>query len=253
MKPYLLSENNLQSIRNTIFDLAILPWGATEAHNYHLPYGTDNYETEAIAEMAASLAWEKGTKCLVLPSIPYGVNTGQLDIPGTINLYPSTQAAILDDILESVSNAGISKFLILNGHGGNDFKQMLREAGRTFPDLFLASANWFQSVDKSRFFDHPGDHADEMETSLMLYLRNDIVLPLDQAGDGSHKSFRANSLNEPWTWSERSWTKVTKDTGIGNPHKANEDKGEAYFRAVCDQISLLINEIGEMSPGEEYE
>lgn len=252
MKPYLLSENNLNSIRNTQFDLALLPWGATEAHNYHLPYGTDNYETRAFAAEAASMAWKKGTKCLVLPAIPFGVNTGQQDIPGTINLYPSTQAILLHDILESVGNAGISKFLILNGHGGNDFKQMLREAGRDFPGLFLASANWFQAVDKSRFFEYEGDHADEMETSLMLYLRSELVLPLDQAGDGSHKAFRAASLNERWAWSERMWTKVTDDTGIGNPRKATSEKGEAYFRAVCDQLVQLIIQIGKMDPGNAY-
>jgi creatinine amidohydrolase len=252
MKPYLLSENNLRSIRETDFDLAMLPWGAIEAHNYHLPYGTDNYETVAFAEKAAAIAWEQGTKCLVLPTIPFGVNTGQQDIPGTINIYPSTQAILLNDILESISGAGIKKFLILNGHGGNDFKQMLREVGRDYPELFLASANWFQSVDKSRYFDHDGDHADEMETSLMLYLRADLVLPLNEAGDGSHKSFRAASLNEKWAWSERMWTRVTQDTGIGNPKKAGADKGEAYFAAVCEKLSALINELGQMDVDDAY-
>lgn len=252
MKPYLLSENNLNSIRSAEFDLALLPWGATEAHNYHLPYGTDNYETMAFAEEAAAKAWEKGTKCLVLPAIPFGVNTGQQDIPGTISLYPSTQAILLHDILESIESAGIRKFLILNGHGGNDFKQMLREAGRDFPGLFLAAANWFQAVDKSRYFEHEGDHADEMETSVMLYLRSDLVLPLEQAGDGHHKTFNATTLNEKWAWSERMWTRVSEDTGIGNPKKATSEKGEAYFRAVCDKLVLLINEIGKTDPDNAY-
>jgi creatinine amidohydrolase len=181
------------------------------------------------------------------------VNTGQQDIPGTINLYPSTQSVILNDILESVSNAGIRKFLILNGHGGNDFKQILREAGRDHPELFLASANWFQSVDKSRYFERAGDHADEMETSLMLYLRSDLVLPLDQAGDGSHRSFRAASLNENWAWSERMWTRVTRDTGIGNPKKATAKKGEDYFNAVCEKMAALISELGRMKIDDAYE
>ncbi|MDF1571409.1 MAG: creatininase family protein [Bacteroidales bacterium] len=252
MKPFLLSENNLRSITDTEFDLALLPWGATEAHNLHLPYGTDNYETGAFAEKAAAMAWEQGTKCLVLPAIPYGVNTGQQDIPGTINLYPSTQSVILHDILESVSNAGIRKFLILNGHGGNDFRQMLREAGRDHPELFLASANWFQAVDKTRYFELAGDHADEMETSLMLYLRSDLVQPLEQAGDGRHRSFRAASLNENWAWSERMWTRVTRDTGIGNPEKANAVKGEDYYNAVCEKLAGLISELGRMKVDDAY-
>ncbi|MEQ9413167.1 MAG: creatininase family protein, partial [Cyclobacteriaceae bacterium] len=60
MRPYLLTENNWKYIKGASFDLAILPWGATEAHNYHLPYGTDIIEAEAIATEAARIAWDKG-------------------------------------------------------------------------------------------------------------------------------------------------------------------------------------------------
>lgn len=60
---------------------AVLPWGATEAHNYHLPYSTDTVEAESMAAGAAKYAWEKGAKVIVLPAIPFGVNTGQHDVP----------------------------------------------------------------------------------------------------------------------------------------------------------------------------
>lgn len=49
-RPYILAETNWKEIKAQPFQLAILPWGATEAHNYHLPYGTDNYEATYIAE-----------------------------------------------------------------------------------------------------------------------------------------------------------------------------------------------------------
>ena len=52
-KPYLLAEATWKTVRDTHYHVAVLPWGATEAHNYHLPYGTDNYETEHIAAEAA--------------------------------------------------------------------------------------------------------------------------------------------------------------------------------------------------------
>jgi len=253
MKPYLLSDTHYKSLKDEQYDLAILPWGACEAHNYHLPYATDNYETEAFAAEAASRAWEKGLKSIVLPNIPYGVNTGQHDIPGTINLYPSTQAVILNDILESVQEWGIRRFLILNGHGGNDFKQILREAGRDFPQLVLATANWFQAVDKKEFFEYNGDHADEMETSLMLYLRAELVLPLKEAGDGSSKKFRTEALNESWAWSERDWSEVSKDTGIGDPHKAMAEKGKAYFEAVVSKLVLLIEGMIGTDPDDQYQ
>jgi len=239
-RTHVLAENNFRNIKDKQPEVAILPWGATEAHNYHLPYGTDNYETVGIAEEAGRLAMEQGVKCLVLPVVPFGVNTGQTDLPGTVNLYPSTQAIVLHDILESVSNWGIRKFLLLNGHGGNDFKQILREAGSSFPEMFLVTANWFQSVDKSKYFENDGDHADEMETSLMLHLRPELVLPLDRAGDGKHGTFSIQELNEKWAWSEREWSRVTKDTGIGDPRKATAEKGKAYFDEVCGKIAGLI-------------
>ncbi len=80
IRPYILAESNWAAIKNADFEMAILPWGATEAHNYHLPYATDIYEADYIAAAAAKIAWEKGAKPIVLPTIPFGVNTGQSDI-----------------------------------------------------------------------------------------------------------------------------------------------------------------------------
>src|SRR5512133_2422808 len=100
MDPFILANTTYKTIRDQEIDLAVLPWGATEAHNYHLPYATDNFMTEKIAAEAARYAWEKGGKPLVLPAIPFGVNTGQLDIKVNINLNPGTQLAILNDIVD---------------------------------------------------------------------------------------------------------------------------------------------------------
>ena len=80
MRPYILAETNYKAIKQTDFEVAILPWGATEAHNYHLPYGTDIIEADYIAAESARIAWEAGVKVIVLPTIPFGVNTGQADI-----------------------------------------------------------------------------------------------------------------------------------------------------------------------------
>src|SRR5205807_1844584 len=80
-----------------------LPWGATEAHNFHLPYSTDNIETERIAALAARHASERGARVVVLPVVPFGVNTGQLDIPLCLNLNPSTQALVLRDLASALA------------------------------------------------------------------------------------------------------------------------------------------------------
>ncbi len=251
VEPYILARNNWKSIRNQVVELAVLPWGATEAHNFHLPYGTDIFEAGAIAAESARIAWENGARPIVLPTVPFGVNTGQSDIPLTINMNPSTQAAVLADVVESLSGQGIHRLMILNGHGGNDFKQILRETGSLFPEMFLSTCNWFQSVDKKDFFTNDdGDHADEAETSLMLYVEPELVLPLDQAGDGSHKQFSVPELNEKWAWAERKWTAVTSDTGIGDPSRATREKGEHYFREITEKIAGLIYGLCKMKNDE---
>lgn len=253
MRPYILAESNWKAVKDQPVDLVILPWGATEAHNYHLPYATDNIQVDRIAARAAELAWGQGAKVMVLPCVPFGVNTGQKDIRLNINMYPSTQAAVLNDIVEVLDRQGIKKLLILNGHGGNDFKTMIREAGTIYPDMLLASCSWFKALDKSKYFEHKGDHADEMETSLMLYLAGDLILPLNEAGEGKEKKFRIQAFRESWAWMERKWPEVTEDTGVGNPGKSTAEKGKAYFADVTTKLAGLFTELAAADPDDMYE
>ncbi len=252
MKPYILSQNNWYSIRDSRFELAILPWGATEAHNFHLPYGTDNFEADTIAEESARLAWENGAKVVVLPTIPIGVNTGQRDIYLDISINPSTQLLILNDVVDGLFYQGISKVLILNSHGGNDFKPIIRELGLKYPGMFLAVCNWYQALDKSLYFAQNGDHADEMETSLMLYLKPELVLPDEHWGMGVEKRNRIIAFNEGWAWAERKWHKVSADTGIGNPMEASAEKGEKYFKDLTLKVSTLICDLCAADPENLY-
>ncbi len=253
MRKYILAENNWKNIKDSRFDLAVLPWGATEAHNYHLPYGTDIYESDFIAAAAAEKATKKGAKVIVLPTIPFGVNTGQSDIKLDINLNPSTQFAIVKDIIEVLNRQSIYKLLIMNSHGGNDFKPILRELGLQFPKMFLAFCNWFTSLDKLKYFAHDGDHADEMETSLMLYLKPELVLPLKEAGIGDERKINVDGIKEGWAWTERKWSKVTDDTGIGNPKEATAEKGKKYFDDVTDKMAKLFLQIAQADPENLYE
>ena len=209
IRPYILAESNWETIKDADFELAILPWGATEAHNYHLPYATDIYEADYIAAAAAKIAWEKGAKPIVLPTIPFGVNTGQSDIYLDINLNPTTQLAILKDIIETLNRQGIYKLLIFNSHGGNNFKPLVRELGLKYPDMFICFSNWFQTMNRSDYFENEGDHAEEMETSLMLYLKPELVLPKDKWGTGKSKSFKIKAFTEGWVWAERKWSEIS--------------------------------------------
>lgn len=253
MRPYILAETNWKALKNSPVELVVLPWGATEAHNYHLPYGTDVFEADAIAAAAGKIAWDAGTKVMILPTIPFGVNTGQSDIYLDINLNPSTQLAILKDIVAVLDRQGISKLLILNSHGGNDFKTMLREIGLQYPDMFFSTCNWFQSMDKSQYFEKAGDHADEMETSIIQFLHPELVLPLEEAGDGAEKKSKVTGIREGWAWAERRWSMVSADTGIGNPKLSTSEKGERFLKDVSQKLAKLMKEIAELDIKDRYE
>jgi creatinine amidohydrolase len=253
MRPYILAETNWDQIRGAEFELAVLPWGATEAHNYHLPYSTDVIEADYLAAASAKLAWEKGAKIIVLPTIPFGVNTGQSDIFLDINLNPSTQFAILSDIAQVLNRQGLFKLLIFNSHGGNDFKSILRELGLKYPQMFFCVSNWFNSIDKGSYFENPGDHADEMETSLLLYLKPEWVLPSEKWGLGKEKKNKIKAFSEGWVWAERKWSQITEDTGTGNPSLATKEKGEKYFEALSEKMARLFVDICKSDLKDLYE
>lgn len=252
MRPYILAENHWGTVQKSEYEVAVLPWGATEAHNYHLPYGTDIIEAEAVAAEAARIAWEGGSKVTVLPAIPFGVNTGQFDVKLDINMNPSTQLAILRDVIEVLNRQGIFKLIILNSHGGNDFKTMIRELGLQFPNMFLCSCNWYQSVDQKQYFENRDDHAGEMETSVILHLAPHLVKPLSEAGDGASKKFRMAGIREGWAWAERKWLQVTRDTGVGDPRKASAEKGAKFFKAATEKVAQFFKEVAEADRNDLY-
>jgi creatinine amidohydrolase len=242
-RPYILAETTWETVRDTNYDVAVLPWGSTEAHNYHLPYATDTIQCDYIAAESARRAWESGTRSLVLPTVPFGVNTGHLDLTGTINMHASTQAAVLHDVVSSLRRQGFRKLVVLNGHGGNDFTPLIREVQNDLDDVFVCAARWFEIGDQSTYFAEPGDHAGEMETSVMLHVVPELVRPLSEAGEGRARTFRIEALRENWAWAEREWPRVTDDTGVGNPAKANREKGKAYLDRVTDAIADLLRDL----------
>ncbi len=246
MRSYILKETNWKRTRKIDFQVAVLPWGATEAHNYHLPYGTDIIIAEEVAAESARLATGHGARVIVLPAIPYGVNTGQPDVLLDMNLNPGTQMMILKDMITVLNRQGIQKLVILNAHGGNDFKQIIRELNLHFPDMFICQCNWFKIPGAENYFEDMGEHAGEVETSFMLYLATDLVLPLAEAGEGKARIFSIAALNEGWAWAERQWTKVTTDTGIGNPVLATAEKGEAFFKIVTGKIGDFLYELATL-------
>jgi creatinine amidohydrolase len=253
IRPYILADTNWKHLKNADFELAVLPWGATEAHNYHLPYATDVIEATAIAEESGKIAWENGAKVIILPTIPFGVNTGQSDIYLDMSLNPSTQFAILKDIIMVLDRQGIHKFMILNSHGGNNWKPIIRELGLLFPNMFLSVVECLKVANRNEFFDAPGDHADEMETSLILHLAPELVLSKENWGEGIEKKSKIKAFTQGWAWTERPWSKITEDTGIGNPKAATKEKGECFFNEICKKIGQLFLEISQTDTKNMYE
>ena len=242
-RPYILAEATWKTVEHTPYSVAVLPWGATEPHNLHLPYATDVIQCDHVAAEAARRAWERGTRAVVLPTVPFGVQTGQLDLKLSLNLNPSTQAAVLADLVHALDGQGIDRLVLLNGHGGNDFRQMIREL-QPRTRVFLCTVNWWNCLDPKPFFAEPGDHAGELETSVMMHVAPELVRPLDEAGSGAARSFRVAGLREGWAWAPRQWRQVTDDTGTGNPAAATPQKGAAFFDAVAERIAGLLVDLG---------
>jgi len=251
-RPYVLAETNWKSVKGTPFDVAILPWGATEPHNFHLPYAADNYESTSIAERSAALAWERGGRVMVLPTVPFGVNTGQLNLRFALNMNPSTQFALLTDITSALAGQGIRKLVILNGHGGNDFRQMIRELQPRLP-VFICSINWWTCVKAADYFDEPGDHAGELETSMLMSIVPDLVRPLAEAGPGHARKFRIAGLRDGWAWAPRKWTSVTDDTGTGDPKASSREKGEKFMQAVTERVGGFLVDLAGADLDDLYE
>lgn len=228
------------------YDLAILPWGATEPHNLHLPYMTDCILSHSIAVDAAKQALENhGVRCMVMPAVFAGSqNPGQRELKFCIHYRYETQKAILTDIVSSLYTQGIRRLVIINGHGGNTFKSMIRDLSVDFPDFLIASSEWFSFIPPREYFEEPGDHADELETSVMMHYHPELV-EMKDAGEGKSKKFASQMLNEKVAWVPRHWLKISKDTGVGNPHKANAEKGKHYVKAVTAKYAQLFKELTE--------
>ena len=251
-RPYILAESTWKTVAATSYEVAVLPWGATEAHNYHLPYGTDTIQCDHVAAESARIAWEAGARVVVLPTVPFGVQTGQLDIELCLNVNPATQALLLADLVASLDLQGVHKLLILNGHGGNDFRQMVREL-QPRTRVFLCAVNWYACVDPRGYFDDLGDHAGELETSVMLHASPALVRPLAEAGDGAERRPKIIALRERWVWAPRRWTQVSADTGIGDPSAATADKGARFFEAVTHRIGGFLVDLAAADTDDLYE
>lgn len=249
-RPYLAREANYRQLLDQRPSVAVLPWGATEAHNYHLPHGTDIYESDAVAERAATIAYERGAKPIVLPGIPFGNNAQQQDQVATIHLSTTAAAAVLNDVAASLKRQGIDRLVILNGHGGNEFKPLVRDA-QLQHQILIVVVNFWKAGEShiDEIFDEPGDHAGELETSLMLHLEPDLVV-MDQAGPGATNPFAIAGFDETGAWTPRPWSAVHPDTGCGDASRATAEKGARFFAVITEATAELLVSLSSAEKGQ---
>src|SRR5436190_367962 len=197
MHPWILAEQTHAFIRSQEWEVAVLPFGATEPHNLHMPYGTDNYQVEEIGKRACEKAYGAGAKVLLLPTMPFGVNTNHLEVPGglALSVTPTTLLAVLTDLVESLERQGVPKLVLLNGHGGNELKPLMRELHHR-TKVFLCVCDWYRMAADlyPSLFEQPGEHADEMESSMGLAFFPDLM-KMELADDGAARPTRFEAIN----------------------------------------------------------
>jgi creatinine amidohydrolase len=252
-RSFVVHEANLSQLRELKPNLAVLPWGATEAHNFHLPHGTDVTEAVEVGASSVERANHAGARCMLLPCVPFGNDNTQLvGQVATITMRTRTQAAVLFDVADSLVRQGIDRLVILNMHGGNEFKPLIRDVMLDLP-IFIAQINAYAVAPRARdlLTVKAGDHADEFETCLMMHLAGDHVAPLETAGDGSTAPSQIPALSgTPGVWAPRDWAALTQSTGVGDPRNATAQKGAQIFQLLVEAIVPVLVQLSAAKRGE---
>ncbi len=138
--------------------------------------------------------------------------------------------------------------MLLNSHGGNDLKPLLRELyGKTAAHLFLC--NWYRAFGdvESELFTHAEDHAGEMETSFGLAYFPELVGRNKDgtliADDGRTVPTRFEAVNKGWVSITRPWHLLTTNSGAGYPHAGTAEKGRRMMELVVKRLAPFLVEL----------
>ncbi|MFN2134465.1 MAG: creatininase family protein [Candidatus Promineifilaceae bacterium] len=154
--------------------IAVIGIGAIEQHGRHLPVATDwNQVREISRRVAVEL------DALLLPALPYSMSECHGLMPGTFWLKPATLSAVLQDVARSAREQGIPVLLVLNGHGGNFvLEPTIQALNQRYPDLqVLMPGEVWAAAGGEPIYETAGQgiHAEEVETSMQLYLNPEDV------------------------------------------------------------------------------
>ncbi len=229
----------------------VLPVGSTEQHGPHLPLDVDNFLCQSVCEGGAKLVPDD---VLLMPPLSYGFNWHHIDFPGTIGIGWDNYVRFLLDIVRSVAHHGFKKVLIVNGHGSN--RPLVEVAARQATmdnEVICAAFSYYELATEvvGEVRESPRGwvaHADEIETSLYLYLRPEGVrTELAKAENNMLPSeFWWQDLEKPGRIGMMEWWSSLSHTGVlGDPTLASAEKGEILYRAVTEELAKLIREFKE--------
>jgi creatinine amidohydrolase len=219
-------------------EVAVLPTGSVEQHGPALPLGTDLFAARAVAETVAD-----HPKAIVLPPIPVGVSAHHRQFDGTLWTDPETFENYIADIVASVTEHGVRKAVVVNGHGGNS--GALRRAARNLRDegvAFAAPWNWWSNLDAliEDELDTSLGHADEVETSVMLAVAEEWVheAALEEAEEGGAdswgKSVRGASIGFDTI-------DFTESGAVGEPTTGSREIGKKLLAHASDDLAALVD------------
>ncbi len=202
----------------------ILPIGSVEEHGYHLPLSTDGDIALGIAHKLS-----KDTGVVVAPPIWYGVSNTTRSYTGTTMVNYDTLKTYIGDILSSIKENGFRGVYIISGHMSNSQISAIKEAARNIDALDSYLLN-FTKIDISDILETPPFHACEAETSLMLYLKPNLV-QMEKAVDEKIVTEK---------YAIKRGLKTTKSGVFGSPTKATGSKGERIFERITEKLKEFI-------------
>lgn len=249
-----LQKNNWEEVKCIIEKskgVAIIPIGSTEQHGLHLPVGTDTYVAITLAESAA-----KETNVLITPPVWFGWSPHHMVLPGTITIRAEILIEYVYDIIKSLSQHGIDKFILINGHRIVNIIWMQQAAEKAQRELDVTikifdPAYMSKDIVKELGFG-PVGHAEEIETSHMLYRYEDLV-KLDKAVDNPIKPVDLYSVDPAYEHDTLCYVPSSiKSARVhaekfggtsGEPSKSSKDKGKAYHEHLVKNLVKVIKDL----------
>jgi creatinine amidohydrolase/Fe(II)-dependent formamide hydrolase-like protein len=236
-------------------DVALLPVGSIEQHGPHLPLDTDAFDAEYLACSVAGAC--DHPQPLVLPAVPYGVSYHHEDFSGTLSVSPDALSQFVYQIGMSAAAHGISKLVIINGHGGNGpalhfAAQMINRDARIFTCVDTGESS---DPDVEALAESPNDvHAGEIETSTALAVRPELVRMA--AAKKFVPRFSSRYLNfssqRSVEWYART-AEISPSGILGDPTKASVEKGRKMWDVMIRRLVEFVEDLKGMSLDEIYQ